>query len=185
MKRAPKTSTILAIDPGYERLGIAILDRAALERDRLIYSECFRTSAKDPHAERLAQIQKRITEIVEEFTPTELAIEDLFFNTNQKTALRVAEARGAIIATAKNSGLEIFEYKPQEIKVAVTGDGRSDKTAIAKMIPLLVNLEKIAVKKQNCLDSKNQNLHNSKIQSRLDDEYDAIACGLTHIATSK
>ena len=155
---------ILAIDPGYERLGIAVLDKDKPERDRLVFSECFKTPSKDSHEDRLSQIQKRIEEIIEEFDPKELAIEDLFFNTNQKTALLVAEARGLIIGVSKSAGLKIFEYKPQEIKVAVTGDGRSDKTSITKMVPLLVNIKK---------------------EIKLDDEFDAIACGLTHLAISR
>jgi len=155
---------ILAIDPGYERLGIAILNKDKPEKERLIFSECFKTLASDQHALRLSQIQNRIEEVIAEFNPGELAIEDLFFNTNQKTALLVAEARGLIIGIAKSAGLEIFEYKPQEIKVAVSGDGRSDKNSIIKMIPLLINLPK---------------------EIKYDDEYDAIACGLTHIATNK
>ena len=152
---------ILSIDPGYERLGIAILDKEKPEKDCLAYSECFRTPKEDPHEERLSQIKNRLDEIIKEFSPEELAIEDLFFNTNQKTALLVAEARGLIIGTAKSSGLSVFEYKPQEIKVAVTGNGRSDKTSIIKMVAILVDIKK---------------------KIKFDDEYDAIACGLTHLA---
>lgn len=152
---------ILAIDPGYERLGIAVLEKGVKENPVLIFSECFKTSAKEKHSVRLAKIQNRILEIIKKFGPSQLAIEELFFNTNQKTALRVAEARGVIIATAKNADLEVFEYKPQEIKVAVTGNGRSDKNSIIKMIPLLIKI--------------NTNV-------KIDDEFDAIACGLTHLA---
>jgi len=152
---------LLAIDPGYERLGIAILDKDLPEKDRLIFSECFKTSRENPHPERLRLIHQRILEIVEKFHPEELAIEELFFNTNQKTALAVAEVRGLIIGVSKSLNLKIFEYKPQEIKVAVTGNGRSDKNSIIKMIPILLNIKK---------------------EIKYDDEYDAIACGLTHFA---
>ncbi|HMP67311.1 MAG TPA: crossover junction endodeoxyribonuclease RuvC [Candidatus Paceibacterota bacterium] len=155
---------ILAIDPGYERLGIAILDKDKKEKESFVYSECFKTSSKESHPDRLGKIQKKISEIISEFDPKELAIESLFFNTNQKTAMKVSEARGSIIATAKNAGLEVFEYKPQEIKVAVTGDGRSDKNSIMKIMPLLIKIPNTV---------------------QIDDEFDAIACGLTHLAIRK
>jgi crossover junction endodeoxyribonuclease RuvC len=77
----------IAIDPGYERLGIAILDSALPEKDRLIYSECFKTSKEDSHPNRLGQITARIFELLKEFSPDSLAIEDLFFTNNQKTAM--------------------------------------------------------------------------------------------------
>jgi crossover junction endodeoxyribonuclease RuvC len=151
----------LSIDPGYERLGLAILDKSLPEKDRLIHSECFKTPSTDPHSDRLSQIEKRIQELLKEFKPDHLAIEDLFFSNNHKTAMKVAEVRGLIIGVCRSADLEIFEYKPQEIKVAVTGDGRSDKNSVIKMIPLLINI---------------------KSEIKHDDEYDAIACGLTHIA---
>jgi len=155
---------ILAIDPGYERLGFAILDKNKKEKESLIFSDCFKTSAKNEHAVRLAGIQEKISAIIDEYSPQELAIESLFFNTNQKTAMLVSEARGTVVATAQNAGLKVFEYTPQEIKMAVCGNGRGDKDAVIKMVPLLVNLPP---------------------KKRLDDEYDAIACGLAHLAINK
>jgi len=151
---------ILAIDPGYERLGIAVIEKVA-KKETLIHSECFKTSAKESHADRLSQIQIHLTKIIKEHSPSALALETLFFSKNVKTALLVSEARGVIIATAKTLGLDVFEYSPQQIKVAVTGNGRSDKNGIAKMIPLLIKINK---------------------SIKQDDEYDAIACGLTHFA---
>ncbi len=152
---------ILAVDPGYERLGIAILDNSNNKNGDLIFSECFRTSAEDEHSQRLSEIQERIEELIKEYSPKELAIEDLFFSVNTTSAMKVAETRGAIISSSKKSGLNIFEYNPQEIKVAVGGDGHCDKKAVIKMIPLLIKIDN---------------------RKRLDDEYDAIACGLTHFA---
>lgn len=158
------TMNILAIDPGYERVGIAILDADKKEKNSFVFSDCFRTTTDEPHSQRIAKIQTRMSEVIRQFSPTELAIETLFFNKNQKTALLVAEARGAIIATAQNAGLSVYEYSPQQIKIAVTGSGSSDKNSIIKMIPLLISL-------------------NKKIT--LDDEFDAIACGLTHLSIRK
>ncbi len=155
---------IISIDPGYERLGIAILDKDKKEKESLIFSECFKTSAKEEHPERLAKIQNRIIEIINQFSPEEMAIESLFFNTNQKTALLVAETRGTIISTAKNAGLKIFEYSPQQIKMAVTGMGNSDKNSVIKMLTLIIKINK---------------------EIKYDDEFDAIACGITHISVTR
>ena len=156
---------LLAIDPGYERLGIAILEKNSGDRKEiLIYSDCFKTSAKLPHAERLNLIGKEIKRVIEAFAPTALSIETLFFSVNTKTALTVAEARGVILYEAASAGLSIYECNPMEIKVAVTGYGKSDKKDIIKMVPILVAISK---------------------EINHDDEYDAIAAGLTYFATNK
>jgi crossover junction endodeoxyribonuclease RuvC len=152
---------ILAIDPGYERLGIAIIEKEVRGKETLLYSDCFKTSSKLPHAERLKLIMQEISHVITTYSPERMAIETLFFSTNQKTALLVAEARGVIIATGAAAELGIYEFNPNSIKLAVTGSGASDKDQIIKMIPLLVKIQK---------------------EIKHDDEYDAIACGLTYFA---
>lgn len=156
---------ILGIDPGYDRLGIAIIQKPLKGREGLIYSECFKTSPKDPVYSRLASIGKEILRVLDEFKPDELAIENLFITKNQKTAMRVAEARGIILYETQNRGIPIKEYTPMEIKLAVTGDGGSDKLRMIKMVKLLI---KIPDKKA--------------AEDMLDDEYDAIAAALAHSA---
>lgn len=153
---------ILAIDPGYERLGIAILKKDSNQNETLIFSECFKTSQKLFHPERLALIQEKIEQIILDYQPQVLAIETLFFSNNQKTALLVSEARGVIIAISKSAGLEVVEFGPTQIKNAITGYGKSDKNSVIKMV---CNLIKI------------------KNKIKYDDEYDAIAIGLTYFAT--
>ena len=152
---------ILSIDPGYERLGIAVIEKEKKGKEILLFSECFITSKKDTHGLRLAQISKRIKEVIEMYRPEALAIEALFFNTNQKTAILVAEARGVILANSVEMGLTVNEYTPPQIKLSVTGYGKSDKAQIIKMIPMLVETKK---------------------EIKHDDEYDAIAVGLTFFA---
>jgi crossover junction endodeoxyribonuclease RuvC len=152
---------ILSIDPGYERLGIAIIEKENTGKEQLIFSECFKTLKTDPHGLRLAQISARIKEVIEEYKPENLSIEALFFNTNQKTVILVAESRGVVLAESVKAGLEVFEYSPPQIKLAVTGHGQSDKQQIMKMIPMIIKIEK-------------------EITS--DDEFDAIAVGLTFFA---
>ncbi len=155
---------IISIDPGYERLGLAIIEKNKNERETLIFSECFKTSAKLPHHERLALIGDRIIEIIKKYKPEQLATEKLFFAGNQKTALLVAEARGVILYAGSTCGLEIFEYRPNEIKIAITGYGSAEKKQMMDMVRKLIKVE-------------------SKTNS--DDELDAIAIGLTHFATHR
>ena len=150
---------ILGIDPGYDRLGIAIIEKD--RKDSLVYSSCLQTSSKDEIYERFKQIGKEVTKIISEYKPDALAIETLFLAKNQKTAMRVSEARGIIIYEAIRNDIPVFEYSPLQIKGAICGNGASDKMMIIKMIPLLITLNK---------------------KKMLDDEYDAIAVALTHSA---
>lgn len=152
---------IISIDPGYERIGIAILEKTPKRKEFLLYSNCFQTSAKLPFAERLKLIGAEIERAIKEYEPQALAIESLFFNSNQKTALLVSEAKGVIKYIALKNNLEVNEYTPLQIKIAVTGDGRGDKKQIILMTHHLVEI-------------------NKKI--KYDDEYDAIAIGLTYFA---
>jgi crossover junction endodeoxyribonuclease RuvC len=157
--------TVLGIDPGYERLGISILQKNKKEkRESVLYSDCFKTSAKIPFEERLLMLGKEIERVISEYKPATLSIENLFLSNNQKTAMRVSEVRGVILYQAISNGLAIKEFTPLQIKTAVGGNGRSDKTAVIKMIHHLVNISK-------------------KISH--DDEYDAIAAALTYFAYHK
>jgi len=149
---------ILGIDPGYDRLGIAIIEKPSKGKEVLIYSDCLQTSAKDSIYIRLQSIGTEIARILKEFEPDILAIENLFITKNQKTAMRVSEARGIIIYEALKHGIPVREYAPMEIKMAITGDGTSDKDRMIKMVGMLI---KIPTKKTT------------------DDEYDAIAIALT------
>ena len=155
---------ILAIDPGYERLGIAVIEKTSNHKELLVYSHCFKTKAFLPFNERLLAIGGEIERIIKKYKPEALAIEKLYFTTNQKTAMGVAEARGAIVYLATKHKLKFFEYTPPEIKIAVTGYGKSDKKMIMDMVPKLIKIEGL-------------------IQS--DDELDAVAIGITCFAREK
>jgi crossover junction endodeoxyribonuclease RuvC len=156
---------IIGIDPGYDRLGLAIVERLPGEKEKLIYSECFTTDSKQEIYNRLLNIGLKVRSIIEEYKPQALAIETLFITKNQKTAMRVSEARGIISYEALLAQIPVYEYTPLQIKMAITGDGKSDKTSIMKMLPLLIKI-------------------NSKKNKIIDDEYDAIATALTHFAYS-
>lgn len=153
---------IIGIDPGYDRLGIAVIEKKENLREVLIHSECLQTSSKDDFYTRLGQVGMRVSEIIDKYSPNILAIESLFITKNQKTAMRVAEARGVITYEAIKRNLSVHEYTPLQIKIAVTGHGGSDKSQVMKMIPLLI---KMGSKKAQ------------------DDEYDAIAVALTCLAS--
>lgn len=156
---------ILGIDPGFERVGIAILEKNKKDKkESVLFSECFKTSAKLEFSERLRLIGAKVRKIIDKYQPEVLAIETLFLNTNQKTVMRVAEARGIVVYEAACAGLKIFEASPPQIKTATTGYGASDKTQIMKMIKMLVDID------------------NSK---KSDDEMDAIAIALTAFAYLK
>lgn len=153
---------ILGIDPGFERLGIAVLEKFPGEkRERVLFSECFKTSAKLEFGERLRLLGEEVRSVIKKYQPEVLSIETLFLTTNQKTVVQVAEARGVVLYEASIAGLRIFEASPPQIKIATTGYGKSDKSQIIKMVKMLVNID----------DSK-----------KSDDELDAIAIAITGIA---
>ena len=150
---------ILAIDPGYDRLGIAVIEGNP-SRPMLIMSDCVLPD-KGATEERLACVSRAVTAAIKTYAPDALGIETLFFGINKKTALGVAEARGAVLAAAGRASLPVIECSPQQVKRAVTGHGNADKTAIARMIPRLLVLPE---------------------KKYLDDELDAIAIGITALA---
>ncbi len=154
---------IIAVDPGYERVGIAILEKNK-SGEVVLYSDCFKTKANLPFEKRLLEIGSEIKKLIKEYKPNALSIETLFFNSNQKTVMKVSEARGAILYEAVSNGLKIKEYTPLQIKVAVSGDGRADKKQMIRMVDLLIKKTK---------------------EIKYDDEYDAIAAGLTYFASEK
>lgn len=151
---------VLAIDPGFERLGIAVIEKT-LGQEKILHSECFKTKSSLPFSLRLALLGGRVKKIINDFKPGALAIETLFFSTNQKTVMRVAEARGVIIYEAKRSGLRVSEFTPLEVKVAITSYGKADKIQIMSMVRKLISVPKKTVS---------------------DDELDAVAIGLTYFA---
>lgn len=152
---------VISIDPGYDRLGVAVLDHSP-QGEVLIYSSCIETNRHDSIPERLVTIGEGFATLLSTYTPDTLAIEKLFFNKNITTAIAVAEARGTLLFLAKQFGCTVYEFGPQEIKTAITGYGKSDKKAVIEMVKRLVK---------------------NAPEKALDDEYDAIAVGVTCLAT--
>ncbi len=152
---------ILAFDPGFERLGAAVVEKIN-GKEELVHSECVRTSAKDTFPTRLSQIGAAAEALIEQFKPDAVALEEIFFGKNEKTGVQIAEVRGVLTYIAMKEGLTVYDYTPLEVKIAITGYGKSDKKAVAAMVPRLVRLP---------------------TRTRLDDEIDAIAVGLTALAS--
>lgn len=154
---------VLSIDPGYGRCGVAVIEKLN-GKEVLIFSDCIETAKGDPFPERLAAVANACERLLQEHKPNAVAMEKLFFQKNQKTAMQVAEVRGALMNIAATHNIPLFEYTPGEVKVAAAGFGSADKKAVIKMLHALLCIEK---------------------QIRHDDEYDAIAVGITHIARAR
>ena len=155
------TMKVLAIDPGYGRIGFAVLLKDS-GRTHLLFSECFETGKEVVFEERLAQVGDRVRNIIQTHQPFCVAIERLFFSKNKKTALQTAEVRGVCIYAAKDHDLAVAEYTPNQIKNAITGNSNAAKQDVVRMVSRLISLD----------DKK-----------RHDDEYDAIAIGITHLVS--
>ena len=147
---------VIGIDPGYDRLGVAIMDK-----NFLLHSACLTTQRGSPFGERLYLLIEEVEKLIKKWKPDTLGMEKVYFKSNQKTAMGVAEVRGAIIYLAGKHRLSLTEYAPAQIKSALTGHGRADKNQVAKMVENLLKMKK---------------------KPKYDDEYDAIAVALTCFA---
>lgn len=154
---------VLGIDPGYGRCGMAIVEKEG-GKERVIYSTCIETSERRTFPERLLEVVDACVALIEAYEPRALVLERLYFNSNQKTAMQVAEVRGALIYAAARAGIPLHEYTPAQVKLAVAGWGQADKKGVARMLHALLKIEK---------------------EIEHDDEYDAIAVGVTHLAHAR
>ncbi len=149
---------ILGIDPGIAIVGWGVIDYVKYKYNPLAYDSIL-TKAGLPVEERLIQIHEQLSYIMEKYRPEAMAVEELFWNTNQKTGIVVAEARGIILLAARQHRIPIFEYTPLQVKQAVVGYGRADKKQVITMVTTLLGLEK---------------------PPKPDDTADALALAMTH-----
>ena len=154
--------TIIGIDPGYAIVGYGVLKYEGNKFTVLDYGR-ITTEANTAFALRLLTIHEKLSALFGKYKPDCAAIEQLYFNTNTKTAISVAQGRGAILLTAVVSGAAIYEYTPLQVKMAVTGYGQADKDQIRYMVKILLNLR-------------------SELKS--DDIADALAVAVCHAHTS-
>ncbi len=154
---------ILGIDPGIGRTGWGVIDSQKGKVVPISYG-CIETPSTDSISERLFSIHTIVLELIKDYRPESMAIEDLFFNTNAKTAFIVGQARGVILLAAGQSHMSISVYTPLQVKVAVSGYGRAEKNQIGQMIKTILQLPSIP---------------------KPDDTADALAIALTHAFSKK
>ena len=133
---------ILGVDPGIATVGFAVLD-ADKRSQRLLTCGVITTPAKTQLSSRLDQIYRDLNELIAQFHPEAMAVEELFFNTNITTGIAVAHARGVILYTAERLHLPVYEYTPMQIKQAVVGYGLADKHQVMDMTRRLLKLRSI------------------------------------------
>lgn len=154
---------ILGIDPGIGRLGWGILEARNSKLEARNYG-CIETSSKLSVSERLLEIYTSLTSIIKEHEPETLAVEELFFNTNAKTAFVVGQARGVVLLMGAQNNMKLGIYTPLQVKIALTGYGRAEKSQVGQMVKVLLKLETIP---------------------KPDDTADALAVALTHAFSYK
>ena len=154
---------ILGIDPGYAIVGWGVIEKQKNGKCTVIDYGAINTTKNTPFPERLYQIKKGAESLIGVFKPDVVAIEELFFNTNITTAIKVAQARGLIIETAFENKVDVYEYTPLQIKQALTGYGRAEKKQIQYMTKTMLNLKSVP---------------------KPDDTADALAVALTHAQTN-
>lgn len=132
---------ILGIDPGFAIVGWGVVEYSGSKFKVLGYGS-IETPAHTPVEDRLVQINNGIAQLINTYHPDVMAVEELFFNTNITTGIKVAEARGVIIMRAHSLGVKIAEYTPLQVKQAVVGYGRAEKKQVIAMVTRLLNLEK-------------------------------------------
>ncbi|MBI3115597.1 MAG: crossover junction endodeoxyribonuclease RuvC [Candidatus Kerfeldbacteria bacterium] len=135
----PRRTVILGLDPGFARLGYALL-RAEGAAVRLQTYGTFTTPAQEPPAGRYAQLATALTRLLRRTRPDRVAIEKLFFSTNVRTAMAVSEARGVLLLCCAQAGVPIVEFTPNEVKRSVTGSGTADKRGVQKMAQRILQL---------------------------------------------
>lgn len=149
---------ILGIDPGIAIVGWGVLDYSNFRFKPVAYDSIM-TKAGLPVEERIIQIYEQLSSIMDKYKPDAMAVEELFWNTNQKTGIVVAEARGIILLCARQRRIPIYEYTPLQVKQAVVGYGRAEKKQVITMVTTLLKLEK---------------------PPKPDDTADALALAMTH-----
>lgn len=133
---------IIGIDPGYAIVGVGCVDYEG-NRFKVVEYGAITTEAGEDMTDRLKRIYDEAVDIITRTKPDALAIEELFFQNNQKTAINVAQARGVLILAAKNHGVPVFEYTPLQVKQAVVGYGRADKKQVQQMTKAILNLSEV------------------------------------------
>ena len=164
MKNRPQIQRVMGIDPGTGRTGWAIVDGNKSRQD-LVEFGCITTKPNSKASYRLEIIFNEIEELVDRYKPDVVAVEELYFFKNAKTVIRVAEARGVAVVALQKKGMEVYDYTPLQVKQAVTGYGRAEKSQVERMVESILKLK--------------------NMPKKYDDAVDAIAVALTHFFTNQ
>lgn len=155
---------IVGFDPGLATLGYGVIKKENRHSPEMLDYGIISTPKDENLAVRLCMLEQGIKQVIDKFKPSEIAIEELFFAKNVKTAISVAHARGVLLLTANKECGRIFEYTPLQIKQALTGYGRADKNQIQQMVKTYLGLKSVP---------------------KPDDAADALAVALCHAQTNK
>lgn len=142
---------ILGIDPGTGILGFGVID-VQNGKTQMVDAGVIRTPVKEDDAVRLQTIYEELTDIIVQNKPAIMSVEKLFFSQNVTTAMTVSQARGVVLLCGQQNGLELHEYTPQQIKLAITGQGRADKKQVQEMVKVLLGLKEVP-KPDDCADA--------------------------------
>jgi crossover junction endodeoxyribonuclease RuvC len=143
-KKSTQTSPkILGIDPGTGRMGYGIIQHQGEKGLACLAYGCIETSKKTKKEHRLLQLHKALDSLIKKHGPKAMGIETLYFARNVNTALPVSEARGVALLLAASYGLSVFEYSPSQVKLAVAGYGKADKTQVQRMIQRILDLPEL------------------------------------------
>lgn len=154
---------IIGIDPGTATIGWGVIDETGGKSAAVAYGH-IQTKKTASSEDRLLQLSDELSTLLEMYQPEESAVEDLFFSTNVKTAIAVAQARGVIILTLRRFGGTIASYNPLQIKQALTGYGKADKQQMQQMVKSILHLKNVP---------------------KPDDTADALAIALCHASSRK
>lgn len=131
---------ILGIDPGLAIVGWGVIEYSGSRFRTLGYGSLQTPSAMSTE-ERLVKIHEGMTQLIKTYRPDSMAVEELFWNTNQTTGIRVSEARGVILLSGAQNGVPIYEYTPLQVKQSVVGYGRAEKKQVITMVTMLLKLD--------------------------------------------
>lgn len=159
MKKGECAVIILGIDPGIATIGFGIIESNRNHTQKVIQYGVITTPAGIPLAQRLLQISMDVAQLISQFKPDEMAVEELFFTNNVTTGISVAHGRGVVLVEGQRQNIPIYEYTPNQVKQAVTGYGKAEKKQVMGMTQKLLSLKKIP---------------------RPDDAADALAIALCH-----
>ncbi len=139
---ANRTVRVLGVDPGSDTTGYGVIDSDGRHYDLVEYA-CIRGPKHLSFPQRLLAISRKLEEVIERLSPQACAVEDTFYAVNVKSALKLGQARGAVLVAAARAGVEVFEYSPLEIKSALVGYGRAEKHQVQEMVRVLLGMKDV------------------------------------------